>query len=199
MTGARLALRVAPGELLMAVAVDPKLAAALKLARSATQEAPLLFAMVPKGTNDGALIVSKTKIGPGDITQAKNKCGGTTVLSGRCFMEEGKFVFEMGREPPRTMAKALKEILGRDGGMTSTPLARLAPDMVEQAPTSPEAALAGASPEQATSEVSAGTPPPTQETAPGLAAWQAERVRAVNAIRRIATVVAKTKDVQAGQ
>src|SRR5262245_6445727 len=101
---------------------DPKLAAALKLAKSASKDAPILFTMVPKGTNDGLLIVSKNKISSGDISQAKKKCGGTTHLSGRCFMEDGKLVFEMGKEPPATMAKALKEIMIRDAEMTFTPL-----------------------------------------------------------------------------
>jgi len=175
-------------------AADPKLAAALKLAKAATKDAPLLFAMVLKGTNDGVLIVSKMKISPQDIAHAKSKCGGTTVLSGRCFNEEGKLVFEMGKAPPPAMAKVLKEIITRDAEMTSTPLPRLAQDMVEQAPAtpigSPPTSQGGALP---------SVQPQTQEPSAALAAWQAARVQAVNAIRKVATVVAKTKDEESGK
>lgn len=167
-------------------AADAKLAAALKLAKSATKEAPLLFAMVPKGNDDGAIIVSKMKINSTDITQAKNKCGGKTVLSGRCFMEDGKLVFEMGKDPPATMAKALKEIIKRDTELIFTPLPRFAQDMVEHAPVAPEAP-------------SVPPQPPTPISPEAVAGWQAARVQIVNAIRKVATVVAKTKDEEAGK
>ena len=61
-----------PDELVIAAA-DPKLAAALKLAKAAANDVPFLFAMVAKGPNDGALNVIKMKISLEGIADAKRK------------------------------------------------------------------------------------------------------------------------------
>jgi hypothetical protein len=114
-------------------AEDPKLAKNLNLARRATKEDALFFAMVMKGGAEGALIVSKRKITPKEIKEAKEKCGGRAVISGRCFGEDGKVVFESGKPPPGTMQKVLKTVINREAGLTLNVLPRLAPEMTDDA------------------------------------------------------------------
>ncbi len=75
------------------------------------------FALVLKGSNDGALILSKTKVPPGDIAAAKKQSGGSAVVKGFCQYEDGKYVFETAKEAPGTAAQAVKAIAKRDAGM----------------------------------------------------------------------------------
>jgi len=119
---------VAPERQGVAVPEDAKLATHLKMARTADKTNALFFSLVMKGGADGALIVAKKKVSPKDIKAAKDKCGGTAVLSGRCFSEDGKVVFEMPKTPPGAMTKVLKTIITRDAGFTLNVLPRQAPD-----------------------------------------------------------------------
>jgi hypothetical protein len=59
---------------------DADLAAALKQAKSKK----MFFAFVPKGS-DGKLIVSKAKVPPKLIAEAKKEIGGGTAVTGMCF------------------------------------------------------------------------------------------------------------------
>lgn len=86
------------------------------------------FAVVLKGASDGALIVSKQKVQPGPINEAKKKCGGSVVLKGACLYEDGKYVFELGTEPPATLPNALKTIAKRDSGLTIQAICRKGTD-----------------------------------------------------------------------
>lgn len=65
----------------------------------------MYFAVVLKGGADGALILSKQKIPPGSIADAKKKSGGSAVIKGDCFGEDGKHVFEVAKGPPPTPAR----------------------------------------------------------------------------------------------
>jgi hypothetical protein len=96
---------------------DEKLAAALKQAKSAAKGSEFFFAVVIKG-GDSVLLVDKKKVSPKDIADAKKRCGGTSVVEGRCFGADGKLVFETRKEPPSTLATALKEAMKRDAGVT---------------------------------------------------------------------------------
>jgi len=93
--------------------LDKDLVDGLKAAKSKRA----YFALVLKGSNDGALILSKTKVTPADITEAKKKSGGSAVLKGFCQYEDGKYIFETAKEAPATAAQAVKLIVKRDAGM----------------------------------------------------------------------------------
>ncbi len=104
--------------------LDADLASALKAAKTKRH----FFAVVLKGSSDGALIVSKQKIGPAKITEAKKESGGSTVLRGVVHGEDGKLVFETDKEPPATLAKTLKTIAQRDAGLMIQAVCKLGVD-----------------------------------------------------------------------
>jgi hypothetical protein len=96
-----------------AAELDTELVNGLKAAKSKRA----YFALILKGSNDGALIVSKTKVPPADIAEAKKKSGGSAVLKGFCQYEEGTYVFETAKQAPATAAQAVKVIAKRDAGL----------------------------------------------------------------------------------
>jgi hypothetical protein len=71
---------------------DANLTAALKQAKSTK----VFFAFVPKGS-DGKLIVSKTKIPPKQIAEAKKDMGGGTAVTGNCFADGSTLVFQVAK------------------------------------------------------------------------------------------------------
>jgi hypothetical protein len=93
--------------------LDKDLVDGLKAAKSKRA----YFALVLKGGSDGALILSKTKVPPAAIAEAKKKSGGSAVLKGFCQYEDGKYIFETAKEAPATAAQAVKVIVKRDAGM----------------------------------------------------------------------------------
>jgi hypothetical protein len=93
--------------------LDKDLVEGLKAAKSKRA----YFVLVLKGSNDGALILSKTKVPPADIAAAKKQSGGSAVLKGFCQYEDGKYIFETAKEAPATAAQAVKVIMKRDAGM----------------------------------------------------------------------------------
>jgi hypothetical protein len=97
--------------------VDEKLVTALKRAKSATAVKPHNFVFVMKGGTDGGLLVSQQKVPPGDIAEVKKSTGGSAVLKGICFGEDGKLIFEMAKDPAATMAPALKKVIKRDANL----------------------------------------------------------------------------------
>ncbi len=120
--------------------LDQELVEGLKLARTKR----MYFAAVLKGGNDGALLVKKTKVPPNAIAEAKKSCGGSAVVKGFVFGEEGKLIFEVGKEPPGTMANALKIIAKRDSGLSIHPECRVSSDPELMEEESEEAASNGA-------------------------------------------------------
>ena len=93
-----------------AAELDEELADGLKAAKSKRA----YFVLVLKGGSDGALIVSKTKVAPTAIAEAKKKSGGSAVVKGFCKYEDGKYVFETAKIPPATAAQVVKTIAKRD-------------------------------------------------------------------------------------
>lgn len=85
----------------------------LKLAKTKR----VYFVLVLKGGSDGALIVSKTKVPPAQIAEAKKQSGGSAVVRGFCSYEDGTYVFETGKQAPATAAQAVKVIAKRDAGL----------------------------------------------------------------------------------
>ena len=96
-----------------AAELDKDLVNGLKAAKSKRA----CFALVLKGSSDGALIVSKAKVPPAEIAEAKKKSGGSAILKGFCKYEDGKYVFETAKDAPATAAQAVKAIAKRDAGM----------------------------------------------------------------------------------
>ena len=104
--------------------VDSDLASSLRQAKSK----PMFFVFVAKGT-EGKLLVDKKKISPKGASDAKKECGGGTVYQGRCQGEEGKLVFEIGKEPPPSLSALTKKIIKRDAGLTFDVEYRFAADL----------------------------------------------------------------------
>jgi hypothetical protein len=96
-----------------AAELDKDLVDGLKAAKSKRA----YFALVLKGSNDGALIVSKTKVPPAAIAEAKKKSGGSAALKGFCQYEDGTYVFETAKQAPATASQAVKIIAKRDAGL----------------------------------------------------------------------------------
>ncbi len=102
---------------------DASLTTALKQAKSKK----MFFAFVPKGA-DGKLIVSKGKIPPKQVAEAKKEVGGGTAITGKCFGEGNTMIFQVLKAAPSSMGAALKKVIHRDAGLTLIPEIQLAGD-----------------------------------------------------------------------
>ncbi len=130
-----------------AAEMDTQLLAGLKAAKSKRA----YFALVLKGSNDGALIVSKTKVPPADIADAKKQSGGSAVLKGFCSYEEGTYVFETAKPAAATAAQAVKTIAKRDAGLALKAEFRVSavPELLADEGDSPAPSTAAAQPDGA--------------------------------------------------
>jgi peptidoglycan hydrolase-like protein with peptidoglycan-binding domain len=139
---------------------DAELTAALKQASSKK----MFFAFILKGS-DGQLLVSKAKIPPKAIAEAKKEVGGVPI-TGKCFGPINDLLFQVAKQPPPSLGAALKKVIKRDTGLTIVPnflLARDA-DAVEPEEKGADApAAAGAAPGQA-----GPLPPPIQANVAGI-------------------------------
>jgi len=106
------------------VELDKDLVDGLKAAKSKRA----YFVLVLKGSNDGALIVSKTKVAPTEIAESKKRSGGTAVVAGFCSYEDGTYVFETAKDAPATADQAVKNITKRDAGLVVKAEFRLSND-----------------------------------------------------------------------
>ncbi len=95
-------------------AIDTALLNMLHIAKTKEVE----FALVMKGGADGALLLERFKIPPQLIVAAKKRTGGSAVLHGRCFFEDGKYIFAMEKIPPATAAQVVKKVVKRDTELT---------------------------------------------------------------------------------
>ena len=100
---------------------DADLTAGLKKAKGAE----MFFAFVPKGT-DGKLIISKAKIPPKDIADAKKEIGGGTPVLGKCYGDGRTMVFEVAKAAPPALVAAIKKVAKRETGLTIDPEIRMA-------------------------------------------------------------------------
>jgi hypothetical protein len=187
------------------VELDAELAAGLKQAKGKR----MYFAVVLKGGADGALIVSKTKVPAPAIAEAKKKSGGSAVIKGACFGEEGKHIFEVAKEPPATLANTLKLIAKRDSGLSIHAECRVGsdPDLAEEGDAS-------ASPVSTASPPKAPPPPqggpqatkPTPQVAPkdstqeatkyaeALKTWELASAAALDATDKLISALEATGD-----
>ena len=104
--------------------IDEELVLGLKAAKTKRCK----FALVVKGSADGALLISKQKIPPVLITVAKKKCGGSSVIKGAVVYEDGKYVFETPKPPAATLPATLKLLARRDAGLVIIAICRLSTD-----------------------------------------------------------------------
>ena len=172
------------------MADDTKLATALRQAK----QTPMFFAFVAKGSTEGVLIVAKKKIPAKEINEAKAESGGKKVFRGRCTYEDGKMVFEMGTEPPGTLAKQLKAVINEAAGMMMQVETRVAADLQDEEGEENESVEAGVIPPAP--PLQPGTAPqPTPTTPPDPAT---ARVAArLKALEPIVQRVAATKHASA--
>lgn len=105
---------------------EKDLAGLLKTALRRKREKPMRYAIVAKGSNDGAILLSKKKISPDEIAQAKKSTGGKLISRGICFGEEGRLVFEAAKTPPATMAKTIKTLAKKYAKLAVKPMCRAA-------------------------------------------------------------------------
>src|SRR5262252_3360289 len=101
---------------------DAELTTALKQAKSKK----MFFAFILKGS-DGQLLVSKAKIPPKEIAEAKKDVGGVPI-TGKCFGPINDLLFQVAKQPPPTLSAALKKVVKRDTGLTIVPNVQLAGD-----------------------------------------------------------------------
>ena len=94
--------------------INPKLAAALKEAKTHEMD----FALVAIAMADGTLLVAKANIPARQIEKARAELGGGKIFPGRCKSEDGKPIFDFVEEPSASIANQLRRIISRDGGLT---------------------------------------------------------------------------------
>lgn len=156
--------------------VDSKLAASLRQAKAN----PMFFVFVAKGT-EGKLLLDKKKISPKDASDAKKALGGGTIFKGRCHGEEGKLVFEIGKEPAPSLSPLTKKIIKQDAGLTMDVEYRFAADLAaeeNEAESTGDAAAAAAPP-----PVSPPPPPPPAPAEGNPAALQfASKLKAIQPV-----------------
>jgi hypothetical protein len=150
-----------------AATVDEELLEGLKTAKTK----PCRFALVEKGTTDGALIITKTQVPPVLISAAKKKCGGTTVIKGIVSFDDGHYIFETGKPPAATLAQQIKLLAKRDTGMAIQLECRLSTDpaLLAEEGHEPDGHGSGSASSTATSQ-SAAKAPAVQPSASGGAA-----------------------------
>ena len=177
--------------------LDAELAAGLKQAKGKR----MYFAVVLKGGADGALIVGKQKIPPTAIAEAKKKCGGSAVIKGACFGEEGKHIFEVAKEPPATLANALKLIAKRDSGLSIHPECRVGsdPDLKDEDETSggQQPSTTTAKQTTTTTEKQPGQKGPLPETAKyeaALSTWEKASAAALSATDKLLSALQAKND-----
>jgi hypothetical protein len=150
------------------------LASMLRMAKSKK----MFFAFVPKGM-DGKLLVSKTKIPPKLIVEAKQEIGASIVVKGKCFGPINDMVFQVAKPAPATLAAAIKKVAKRDAGMNLIADFQVAADAEAEEETADGAA--------------AGAPAAQPAALPNLAVWQAALQKAIKELKVLATKVAGTK------
>jgi hypothetical protein len=197
------------------MAVDKELATSLKLAKGKE----MYFAFIPKGS-DGKLLVSKRRIPPKEIADAKKELGGGKPVIGKCIGPVGAMVFKVAKASA-TLPAAIKKVAKRDAGLTVIAEIQLAseiaaleaeeeggkPEAPEAPPAPPappvqESAAGGraaggrAAPEEAAAAGGEAAPPDGSAAPEGeidLSPWQAARDNAIKELRALATKVAGTK------
>jgi hypothetical protein len=172
---------------------------ALNLALKQAKGKKFFFAFVPKGS-DGKLIVSKKKIPPKEIADAKKEIGGGTPVTGKCIGEGNTMVFHVAKPTAPALAAIVKKVIHRDALLNLVAEFLVASDADAD---EPDAAAAGGAAAAAPKQ----TPPPAPPAPPAAGAaktspnagalnlgpWQAARQEAIKDLMALAKKVAATK------
>jgi protein tyrosine phosphatase (PTP) superfamily phosphohydrolase (DUF442 family) len=137
------------------------LAAALKRAKTK----PMAFGFVSNGATHGELLVSKSKVPPAELAQAKKDLGGGQIYKGRVFWEDGVLVFGVEKEPPGTLLQALHKVVKAEAGLTGRIDVRVMANAEDVGSAEPGAAALDEAVHAALREPPATVPGPT--TPPG--------------------------------
>ena len=184
--------------------LDKDLVDGLKAAKSKRA----YFALILKGSNDGALIVSKTKVPPTGIAEAKKKSGGSAVVQGFCSYEDGKYIFETAKEAPATAAQAVKIIAKRDAEMTISAEFRIStdPELFAAEGDAPAASAQAAQPKQAgvpatktaapqgSQKAAQNALPETAKYEAALQTWEQASAVALSAVDKLVSALEATED-----
>jgi peptidoglycan hydrolase-like protein with peptidoglycan-binding domain len=138
---------------------------ALKLAKQSKDKKKQFFAFLPKGS-EGTLLISKKKIPPKEVAEAKKESGAGTPITGKVFGGGGTtIVFLVAKAVSATIPAMLKKVIKKETGLTVDPEIRLAndadaeePETGEDAATKPKA--------DATAPPAAPPQPPPAPAAP---------------------------------
>jgi hypothetical protein len=114
-------------------ALDVELLNMIKRLKMAKADAPLRFAVVMKSPKEGSLALSKKKVTPDQIKEAKAGAGGGRVVArGVCFTEEGKSIFETPKEVAGSLSKVVKFYVFRDTGKKIKPIFRVGANLEDE-------------------------------------------------------------------
>jgi hypothetical protein len=94
-----------------------ELAKGLTQAKTATAKNPMFFALVLKGAT-GVLLVDRKKIAGQEIADAKKRSGGTTLVQGLCYGEDGQLIFETPKNPEAAWSAAARKSAQEDAKQT---------------------------------------------------------------------------------
>jgi hypothetical protein len=103
------------------------LAKGLAKAKTATTNKPAFFVLVLKGA-EGVLLVDGKKIAANQIAEAKKRSGGTTLVNGVCYAEDGQIIFETPKPPAAAWAAAARKSAKDDANQTIKAVFRLGRD-----------------------------------------------------------------------
>ena len=126
----------------MPTTLDRSLADNLKRATHAPADHPYFFALVVKGGTDGQLIVSKGRVSEKQVAEAKKETGGSAVVKGVCFGEDGTLVFETPKLPAPAWTPLVKRLAKEGAGLALKAVFRQGrdPDRIpDESPDAPDA------------------------------------------------------------
>jgi hypothetical protein len=97
---------------------------ALKIGLKRARSQDMYFALVFKGATEGTLLISKMKVKPAAVTEAKKELGGGRVMRGKVSYANGDHHFVTKQDPPATMAKLIKKLAKEHAGILIKPICR---------------------------------------------------------------------------
>jgi peptidoglycan hydrolase-like protein with peptidoglycan-binding domain len=166
-----------------AAEIDTELATALKAAK----QKQMNFVFIAKGSADGKLIVSRKKIPPKDIAEAKKEFG-NKVYSGKCVGAGAEMVFTVVKDPGASVATCLRNVAKTKAGIALKPVFKEAADAEADAPEDgapgapPAPGAPGMAPPASPPPVASMPPaatPPAAPPSPPSAAGGDEKIRGV--------------------
>lgn len=182
--------------------IDAALATALKQAKAKEMH----FCFVSKGTG-GKLLVSKKKITPKEIAEAKKELGGGKPIKGTCTGSLGEMVFTTAKEVGGAVVNALKKVAKTDAGLMIKPTfqvggqadedegeedAAATPEVAAAPPAAEEEEQEAQEEDQGAPEIPGGDAAKQAEQELDLKVWQAARDVAIKELRELAKKVAGT-------